>query len=214
MWVRRSMWGNAPEGGEAWADAFRNRPQILGCNLSRSPDPESITKHISQNSSRNKNIAVQEKVRTEVPSNPANPRSGLAIASLMAYDPSVGIAPRGPTPMSTPSNVGGGSGAGGGLASLSSFSAVAAAPLGSSSAASAAPPPPTSDKIIKEVMHKITQIVVRARLPSHLDVRTHTTTAGRPRSSPKGEEPRNSTAQPRTKRTTPREHWRSSVAPI
>lgn len=40
---------------------------------------------------------------------------------------------------------------------------------GVGSAASNAAPSP--DKILKEVMHKITQIVVRARIPAHVEVR-------------------------------------------
>lgn len=60
------------------------------------------------------------------------------------------------------SSGGGGSGGGvsKGLASPSSASASSAAA-------------PSADKILREVMHKITQIVVRARIPAHADVSTH-----------------------------------------
>ena len=65
-------------------------------------------------------------------------------------------------------DAGGGSGAGGGVGGAAASAA--------SGAASGAKSGPSADKILKEVMHKLTQIVVRARIPAHADVSQHNNT--------------------------------------
>jgi hypothetical protein len=56
-----------------------------------------------------------------------------------------------------------------GAGSVGGVSKGLASPSSASSASAAAP---SADKILREVMHKITQIVVRARIPAHADVRS------------------------------------------